>query len=78
MNHLIKLIDVLPKGCDTLCSTLMSTVIDYPQQVTDCSSFSLGRCSAINEFVESFFIELGTDDCGWIERFELYGSIEKI
>ncbi|XP_055320368.1 protein PTHB1 [Sitodiplosis mosellana] len=32
VNGLIKLIDVPPKGCDTLCSSLMSTVTDYPQQ----------------------------------------------
>ncbi|XP_031630232.1 protein PTHB1 [Contarinia nasturtii] len=32
VNGLIKLIDVPPKGCDTLRSALMSTVTDYPQQ----------------------------------------------
>lgn len=36
--QLIKLIDVPPKGCDTLCSAIMSTVIDYPQQVKDLLS----------------------------------------
>lgn len=33
MNRLINLIEVLPKGCDTLCAALMSTVTDYSQQV---------------------------------------------
>lgn len=34
ISHLIKLADEPPKGCDTLCMVLMSSVNDYPQQVS--------------------------------------------